>query len=79
MQRHILVAATSIATSTLFLARAPRKSPHRRRPSLKKAKPAAPAGADPAKFLTQPLDIDIYSADPSAQRVQRQDLHLSLT
>ena len=30
------------------------------------AKPAEPTGADPAQFLTQPLAIDIFSADPSA-------------
>ena len=29
-------------------------------------KPAEPTGADPKQFLTQPLAIDIYSADPSA-------------
>jgi len=66
MQRHILVAATSIATSTLFLGACAKKEPPPPPPVAEEAKPAAPAGADPAKFLTQPLDIDIYSADPSA-------------
>ena len=67
MQRHILVAATSIATSTLFLgACAKKEAPPPPPPVAEEAKPATPPGADPAKFLTQPLDIDIYSADPSA-------------
>src|SRR6187551_2131410 len=58
MQRHILVAATSIATSTLFLGACAKKEPPPPPPVAEEAKPAAPAGADPAKFLTQPLDID---------------------
>jgi len=67
MQRHILVAATSIATSTLFLgACAKKEAPPPPPPVAEEAKPATPPGADPSKFLTQPLDIDIYSADPSA-------------
>src|SRR3982751_4645178 len=67
MQRHILVAATSIATSTLFLgACAKKEEPPAPPPVAEVAKPAEPTGADPAKFLTQPLVTDIYSADPSA-------------
>jgi hypothetical protein len=56
MQRHILVAATSIATSTLFLgACAKKEAPPPPPPMTEEAKPAAPVGADPAQFLTQPL------------------------
>src|SRR6186997_3131017 len=67
MQRHLFVAITSIAASTTFLAgcgkkeEAPAPAPVAEAP-----KPAEPAGADPKLFLTQPLAIDIYSADPSA-------------
>jgi len=67
MQRHLFVAITSIAASTTFLAgcgkkeEAPAPAPVAEAP-----KPAEPASADPKLFLTQPLAIDIYSADPSA-------------
>jgi hypothetical protein len=67
MQRQLFVAITSIAASTTFLAgcgkkeEAPAPAPVAEAP-----KPAEPAGPDPKLFLTQPLAIDIYSADPSA-------------
>jgi hypothetical protein len=66
MQRHILVAATSIATSTLFLGACAKKEPATAATGRRRGQACHSAGADPAKFLTQPLDIDIYSADPSA-------------
>ena len=66
MQRPSLVTITSIATSILFLAACGKKEEAPAPAPVADAVPAAPAGADPAKFLTQPLDIDIYSADPSA-------------
>jgi hypothetical protein len=66
MQRHILVAATSIATSTLFLGACAKKEVPTPPPVAEEAKPAAPTGADPAQFLTQPLVSEIFTADPSA-------------
>jgi hypothetical protein len=49
-----------------FSGAAPRKKPHRRRPGSRRGQAGRPTGRDPAQFLTQPLAIDIYSADPSA-------------
>jgi hypothetical protein len=67
MQRKVIVAITSIAASAAFLAACAKKEPPPPPPPVAEVPtPAAPPGADPAKFLTQPLDIDIYSADPSA-------------
>jgi len=69
MQRHSIVAITSIAATAIFLtACAKHEAPPPAPPPVAEAPPApaAPAGADPAKFLTQPLDIPIFSADPSA-------------
>jgi hypothetical protein len=74
MQRSSFVAITSIAACAIFLsacatqtapAPAPAAAPAAPAPAPAPA-PAKPAGADPAKFLTQPLDIPIFSADPSA-------------
>ena len=68
MQRHLFVAITGIAVSATFLAACGKKAepPPPPPPAAEAAKPAEPAGADPKLFLTQPLAIDIYSADPSA-------------
>jgi hypothetical protein len=65
MQRHVFVAITSIAASATFLGGCGKKEAAPPPPAAA-AEPAKPEGADPAKFLTQPLDIEIYSADPSA-------------
>jgi hypothetical protein len=65
MQVNKFVAITSIAASAVFLAACAKKE----EPPAAAAEPPkteAPSGADPAKFLTQPLAIDIYTADPSA-------------
>ncbi|HEV7609611.1 MAG TPA: glycoside hydrolase family 43 protein [Steroidobacteraceae bacterium] len=66
MQRKVIVAITSIAASATFLAACAKKEPPPPPPVAEAPKPAAPTGADPAKFLTQPLAIEAYSADPSA-------------
>jgi hypothetical protein len=65
MQRHVFVAITSIAASATFLGGCENEQ-EAPPPPAAAAEPAKPEGADPAKFLTQPLDIGIYSADPSA-------------
>jgi Glycosyl hydrolases family 43 len=67
MQRHLFVAITGIAVSATFLAACGKKEvPPPPPPVADAAKPAEPPKADPAQFLTQPLDIEIFSADPSA-------------
>jgi hypothetical protein len=69
MQRHILVAITCIATSSLLLgacATTKPSPPPPPPPPVAEAKPPAPVRADTAKFLTQPLVTEIYTADPSA-------------
>jgi hypothetical protein len=66
MQRTSFVAITSIAAATFLAACAKKEPPPPPPPVAEEAKPPAPAGADPAKFLTQPLAIEAYSADPSA-------------
>ncbi|HEU4591311.1 MAG TPA: glycoside hydrolase family 43 protein [Steroidobacteraceae bacterium] len=65
MQRHVYVAITAIAASATILGGCEKKE-EAPPPPAAAAEPAKPEGADPAKFLTQPLDIEIYSADPSA-------------
>jgi hypothetical protein len=79
MQRKFIVAITSIAASATFLTACGKKeeAPPPPPPVAEEPKPAAPAGADPKQFLTQPLAIDIYSADPS--RSQRQDTSIRHT
>jgi hypothetical protein len=72
MQLKNFVAVTSIAASAIFLtacetAPAPvAEAPKVEAPKAAPPKVEAPKGADPAQFLTQPLDIEIFSADPSA-------------
>jgi len=67
MQRHFFAAITSIAASSTFLAGCGKKEEAPApAPVAEAEKPAEPAGPDPKLFLTQPLAIDIYSADPSA-------------
>ena len=66
MQRHFLAAMTNIAASVTLLTACGKKEEAPPAPVAEAAKPAEPAGADPKLFLTQPLDIEIYSADPSA-------------
>ena len=61
MQRHFYVA--TLAASAIFLAACGKKEEAAAPPVAEAAKPE---GADPARFLTQPLDVDIYTADPSA-------------
>ena len=59
MQRNLIVAITSIAASVTFLTACAKKEEAPPPPVAEAPKPAEPAGADPAQFLTQPLDIDI--------------------
>jgi len=67
MQRHLLATITGIAASATFLAACGKKEePPPPPPAAEFAKPAEPAGADPKLFLTQPLKVDIFTADPSA-------------
>jgi hypothetical protein len=66
MQRHLFVAITSIAASTFLAGCGKKEEPPAPAPVAEAPKPAEPASADPKLFLTQPLAIDIYSADPSA-------------
>ena len=68
MQRHFLVAMTSIAASVTLLTACGKKAeaPPPPAPVAEAPKAAEPTGADPKQFLTQPLAIDIYTADPSA-------------
>jgi len=62
MNRSTLLAAAVISTWLGQLNGAgPHQSPAPAQPAAK-----APASPDPAKFLTQPLVSDIYTADPSA-------------
>src|SRR3982751_5348668 len=66
MTKHSIVAITSIATSAIFLgACAPKEEP---KPVAAAPAPVqeAPKTLDPAKFPTQPLVSEIFSADPSA-------------
>ncbi len=68
MHRHLFVAITSIAASaTLLTACVNTHQPPAAPPVAEVPKqPEQPKGADPAKFLTQPLVTEIYTADPSA-------------
>jgi hypothetical protein len=71
MQRTPLVLA-GIAASAIFVTAcstspAPvAEAPKAEAPKAQAPKAQAPKGADPAKFLTQPLVSQIYTADPSA-------------
>jgi hypothetical protein len=68
MQRPFLVAISGIAASAAILAACSKKEEPAAPPPVAEVAPAAeaPKGADPAKFLTQPLVTEIYTADPSA-------------
>jgi hypothetical protein len=68
MQRSIFVAITSIAASATFLAGCGKKEEPTPPPPpvVETPEPEAPKTIDPAKFLTQPLVSEIYTADPSA-------------
>jgi hypothetical protein len=67
MQRTLFVAITGIAASTSFLAGCAKKeSPKPPPPAAEAAQPALPKIIDPARFLTQPLLADTFTADPSA-------------
>jgi len=68
MQRHLIATITCIAASATFLAACGKKEepPPPPAPVAEAPKPVEPAGPDPKLFLTQPLKIDIFSADPSA-------------
>jgi hypothetical protein len=67
MKRLNFVAITSIAASAIFLAGCGKKE---EAPVAAAEAPApapeAPKALDPAKFLTQPLVAEIFTADPSA-------------
>jgi hypothetical protein len=66
MQRPNFVAITSIAASAIFLTACSKKE-EAPPPAAEPPKVAeAPKTIDPAKFLTQPLVTEIYTADPSA-------------
>lgn len=64
MQRSIFVAITSIAASVSFLAGCGKTE--QAPPAAEAPKAEAPKTIDPAKFLTQPLVSEIFTADPSA-------------
>ncbi len=67
MQRPNFVAITSIAATAIFLTACSKKEEPPPPPAAEPAKVAeAPKTIDPAKFLTQPLVSEIYTADPSA-------------
>jgi hypothetical protein len=66
MQRINFVAITSIAASAILLSACSKKEESPPPPAAEAAKPEAPKTIDPAKFLTQPLVTEIYTADPSA-------------
>jgi hypothetical protein len=66
MQPFNFVAITSLAASAIFLAACSKKEEAPPPPPAETAKAEEPKGADPAKFLTQPLVTEIYTADPSA-------------
>jgi hypothetical protein len=67
MQRTLVVAITSIAVSaTILAACATKKSSPPPPPVAETPAPAVPKTIDPAKFLTQPLVAEIFTADPSA-------------
>jgi hypothetical protein len=67
MQRPNFVAITSIAATAIFLTACSKKE-EAPPPAAEAAPPVAeaPKTIDPAKFLTQPLVSEIYTADPSA-------------
>lgn len=66
MKRPNFVAITSIAASAMLISACSKQE--EQAPPAETAKPAAeaPKSIDPAKFLTQPLVSEIYTADPSA-------------
>jgi hypothetical protein len=66
MQRLNFVAITSIAASAILLSACSKKEEPPPPPAAEPAKAEAPKTIDPAKFLTQPLVTEIYTADPSA-------------
>jgi len=66
MQRPNFVAITSIAASAIFLSACSKKEEPTPAPAAEPAVAEAPKTIDPAKFLTQPLVSEIYTADPSA-------------
>ena len=66
MQRLNFVAITSIAASAILLSACSKKEEPPPPPAAETAKAEAPKTIDPAKFLTQPLVTEIYTADPSA-------------
>jgi hypothetical protein len=66
MQRFNFVAITSIAASAILLSACSKKEEPPPPPAAEPAKAEAPKTIDPAKFLTQPLVTEIYTADPSA-------------
>jgi hypothetical protein len=66
MQRPNFVAITSIAVSAILLSACSKKEESPPPPAAEPAQAEAPKTIDPAKFLTQPLVTEIYTADPSA-------------
>jgi hypothetical protein len=66
MQRPNFVAITSIAVSAILLSACSKKEESPPPPAAEPAQAEAPKTIDPAKFLTQPLVSEIYTADPSA-------------
>jgi hypothetical protein len=66
MQRLNFVAITSIAASAILLSACSKKEEPPLALAPDSAQAEAPKTADPAKFLTQPLVTEIYTADPSA-------------
>ena len=66
MQRSNFVAFTSIATSAILLSACAKKEEPPPPAEPAPAVAEAPKTIDPAKFLTQPLVTEIYTADPSA-------------
>lgn len=60
---HVLVKIAALAVLPLTMAACQREAPA---PAAPPAVPSEPPKLDPAKFLTQPLVTDVFTADPSA-------------
>jgi hypothetical protein len=66
MQRKNFVAITGFAVSAILLSACSKKEEPPPAPVAEAPKAEVPKTIDPAKFLTQPLVTEIYTADPSA-------------
>jgi hypothetical protein len=66
MQRKNFVAITGFAVSAILLSACSKKEEPPPAPVAEAPKAEVPKTIDPARFLTQPLVTEIYTADPSA-------------